>query len=202
MTVLYQKNPSPELAHMCWCLLVAVKMARRAGKIASDLQEHLLIMQWLANAQKRHLFPKIVANDIVWFIAQGKKYGYGAKLYNKVEYIYRSRSGALTEKSALFRFTYLVETLKTMGWLDYLLSPQEWKNYRKASSAASAIYTPKALLHASFDGAGELVKPLPLRFTGDISGLPRLIDECGFAVRQLPEEKGFIVLEFVPRAEG
>lgn len=124
MTVLYQKNPSPELAHMCWCLLVAVKMARRVGKIASDLQEHLFIMQWLANARKRHLFPKIVANDIAWFIPQGKKYGYGAKLYNKVEYIYRSRSGALVEKSALFRFTYFVETLKTMGWLDYLLSPQ------------------------------------------------------------------------------
>ncbi|CNF37630.1 hypothetical protein [Yersinia kristensenii] len=82
------------------------------------------------------------------------------------------------------------------------MSPQEWKNYRKASSTASAVYTPKALLHASFDEAGELVKPLPLRFTGNITGLPRLIDECGFAVRQLPEEKVFTVLEFVPRAEG
>lgn len=118
---------------MCWCLLVAVKMARRAGKIALDLQEHLFIMQWLANAQKRHLFPKIVANDIAWFMAQGKKYGYGTTLYNKVEYVFHSSTGALADKSALFRFTYLVETLKTMGWLDYLLSPQEWNNYRKAS---------------------------------------------------------------------
>lgn len=49
---------------MCWCLLAAVKMARSPGKITSDLPEHLFIMQWLANAQKGHLFPKIVANDI------------------------------------------------------------------------------------------------------------------------------------------
>ena len=123
------------------------------------------------------------------------------KLYNNVEYVYRSSTGDLADKSALFRFTYLVETLKTMGWLDYLLSPQEWNNYRKASSTASAVYTPKELLHASFDEAGELVKPLPLRFTGDVSGLPRLIGECGFTVRLLPEEKGFTVLEFMPRTD-
>lgn len=64
------------------------------------------------------------------------------------------------------------------------------------------MYTPKDLLHASFDEAGELVKPLPLRFTGDVLGLARLIDECGFTVRLLPEDKGFTVLEFMPRIDS
>ena len=33
-------------------------------------------------------------------------------------------------------------------------------------------------------------------------GLPRLIDECGFTVRLLPEDKGFTVLEFMPRTDS
>jgi hypothetical protein len=40
-------------------------------------------MQWLLTAQKRKLFPKSVAPDIMWLLAQGKKYGFGANLLKK-----------------------------------------------------------------------------------------------------------------------
>ncbi|EBB6726176.1 DUF2913 family protein [Salmonella enterica] len=199
LTALYQPNPAPELTHMCWCLMVAVNMARHAGQIPSPLQEHLFIMQWLANAQKRHLFPKTVAKDISIFIAYGKQFGFGAKLYDKVESIYRSGLREPGDESALFRFNHLIETLKKRGWFDHLMSSQEWENYQKLSETANAVYTSKDLLNDSFDDKGALVRPLPLRFIGDTSGILHLFDECRFVVRQLPEASGFSVMEILPQ---
>ena len=72
-------------------------------------------MQWLATAQKRRLLPKNVTPDIAWLLAQGKKYGFSANLLHKIDYIYRSSVGELATQSVLFRFTYFIETLKTMS---------------------------------------------------------------------------------------
>jgi len=107
-------------------VLTSVRLPKKRGKAQSSLQQHLFVMQWLLTAQKRKLFPKSVAPDIMWLLAQGKKYGLGANLLTKVEYIYRSSAGELAEQSDLFRFTYFVETLKTMGWLDFMVSRKEW----------------------------------------------------------------------------
>lgn len=115
MTVPYQTRPTSELAHLAWCLLTSVRLAQKEGKAQSSLEQHVFVMQWLLTAQKRKLFPKSVAPDIMWLLAQGKKYGFGANLLKKVEYIYRSSAGELAAQSDLFRFTYFVETLKTMG---------------------------------------------------------------------------------------
>ncbi|UIA90997.1 DUF2913 family protein [Erwinia tracheiphila] len=71
LTVFYQKRPTEELAHLAWCLLVAVKLSQKQGKIRTDLQIHMFIMQWLTTAQKRKLFPRSVAQDILWLINEG-----------------------------------------------------------------------------------------------------------------------------------
>ncbi|EOS92865.1 DUF2913 family protein [Erwinia tracheiphila] len=71
LTVFYQKRPTEELAHLALCLLVAVKLSQKQGKIRTDLQIHMFIMQWLTTAQKRKLFPRSVAQDILWLINEG-----------------------------------------------------------------------------------------------------------------------------------
>ncbi|EAQ9806830.1 DUF2913 family protein [Salmonella enterica] len=198
MTVSYRKRPTTELAHLAWCLLVAVRMAQREGRAVTDLQQHLFIMQWLATAQKRRLFPKSVAPDILWLTGQGKRYGFAAKLHSKVEYIWRASAGELTGQSTLFRFTYFIEMLKSTGWMDFLLSPKEWREYHQMSVSASAVYTPKAELHPSFDEQGSLIKPLELRFTGDISGVFPLLEQCQLATARGPDTRGFSVLTLLP----
>lgn len=40
------------------------------------------------------------------------------------------------------------------------------------SDVLHAVNTPKVDLNQSFSNTGALVKTLPLRFTGDVSGLP------------------------------
>lgn len=96
--------PQPDgLTHLAWCLLVAIRLAERDGQISTPLHTHLFIMRWLANAQKHKVFPKERAPDILWLQAQGKKYGFAAKLRQKVEYIYSSGTGQLAEQSDLSR---------------------------------------------------------------------------------------------------
>lgn len=191
--VFYQKRPTEELVHLAWCLLVAIKLSQKQGKIRTDLQIHTFIMQWLATAQKRKLFPRTVAQDIIWILDQGKRYGFSAKLHRKVEYIWRSSTGELRKQSMLFRLTYFIETLKTMGWMDFLLSMEEWRDYRKESVMASAVYISKAELHSAFSDSGELIMPLEIRFTGDISGVFPLLKQCHFKHQQQPDKEGFSV---------
>lgn len=198
MTTAYQTRPTSELANLAWCILVAVRLAQQDGKAQSDLQQHLFIMRWLTTAQKQKRFPKNIAPDINWLLAQGKRYGFAANLVRKVEYIYRSSAGELAVQSTLFRFTYFIETLKTMGWLDFLLSPKDWAAHWKASETASAVYTPKAELHPSFDERGTLLKPLQIRFTGDISGVFALLEQCHLSIERYPDEEGFSVLALQP----
>jgi len=54
-------------------------------------------------------------------------------------------------QSDLFRFTWLIETLKSISWQDYLLSAGEWNEGVSYSDTLQAVYTPKAVLHASFN---------------------------------------------------
>lgn len=190
MTVAYETRPKSELSHLAWCALVAVRLAQQEGKAQSPLQQHLFVMHWLTTAQKRRLLPKNVAPDIAWLLAQGKKYGFSANLLNKIDYIYRSGVGELATQSVLFRFTYFIETLKTMGWLDFLVPPKDWERGWKCSETASAVYTPKAQLHPSFDDAGALIKPLPIRFTGDISGVYALMEQCHLSFHSESDHAG------------
>lgn len=85
-----------------------------------------------------------------------------------------------------------------MGWRDFLLSPQEWHSYHRESVTANAVYTPKAKLHPAFSDGGELIKPLEIRFTGDISGVFPLLEQCHLRAEQRPDEEGFSVIMLLP----
>ncbi|MGK2895270.1 DUF2913 family protein [Klebsiella michiganensis] len=192
------KRPTEELVHLAWCILVAVGLARQEGKALSTIQTHLFIMQWLLTAQKRKIFPRILASDILWLQEQGKRYGLSARLYNKVEYIWLASSGELTQQSTLFRFTYMIDTLRAMGWIDWLLSAKEWATGGTPAGNVCAIYTPKDKLHQVFTDRGELIKPMELRLTGDISGIPALLAQCNLHAERLPDDDGFSVLRLIP----
>ncbi len=59
------------------------------------------------NSPETQAVPRSVAQDILWLIDEGKRYGFSAKLHRKLEYIWRASSGELLKQSVLFRFTFL-----------------------------------------------------------------------------------------------
>lgn len=197
LTVSYNKRPADDLAHLAWCLLVALRLAQQKGRAVTSLQQHLFIMQWLATAQKRKLFPKSVARDILWLSAQGRQYGCSARLARKVEFIWRTSRDVLEQQSALFRFAYFTETLKSAGWRDILLSQTEWEAYTREADGQT-IYTPEARLHAVFTEQGHLVAPLTLRLTGNPEGVIPLLTQYGLRAEQQPDEQGFHILVLMP----
>ncbi|POZ13925.1 hypothetical protein C3Z09_20830 [Lelliottia aquatilis] len=197
-TLAWQKRPTEDLAHLAWCILVAVGLARQEGKALSALQTHMFIMQWLLTAQKHKLFSRTLAQDIIWLQEQGKRYGVSARLYSKVEYIWFASSGELTQQSTLFRFTYMIDTLRTMGWIDWLMSAMEWEDKVKLAGDVCAIYTPKDELHQVFTDKGELIRPMELRLTGDISGIPALLAQCHLTAERLEDDEGYAVFRLLP----
>jgi hypothetical protein len=72
----------------------------------------------------------------------------------------------------------MIETFRAMDWIDWMVSTKEWEEKAKLAVNVCAIYTPKDKLHQVFSGTGELIRPMELRLTGDISGIPALIAQC------------------------
>ncbi|MEB6337960.1 DUF2913 family protein, partial [Serratia rhizosphaerae] len=131
----------------------------------------------VAGGQKRNCFPNVsfghhlAAGTIETLRAISTALQQG-------EYIWLARSGELTQQSTLFRFTYMIETLRAMDWIDWLVSAKEWEEKAKLAGNVCAIYTPKDKLHQVFSSTGELIRPMELWLTGDISGIPALIAKC------------------------
>lgn len=174
--------------HLAWCALTALALARKDGAVCSDAQENLFLTRWLATALKQRRFPREVAPDIEWLLKQGRQYGVGAKLAGKLDYLWRSCTGALSEQNDLFRLTYALETAKDMHWTYRLLSDREWAGRHAVSlnPAVNGIYLSRSSLDAAFDDEGRQVGPLMARVSGAVAGLTQVFIRCGWQMDPLP----------------
>ncbi|WP_127960521.1 DUF2913 family protein [Serratia microhaemolytica] len=157
-----------DLAHLAFCALVALQTAIQDGAVASPMAEHLFIVRWLATAQKQKRFPKTVAIDIQLLLDKGRKQGIGAKLKSHLAYVWRSRSGDIQQQSDLFRLTYTLESLKTLGWRNELVTSAEWDSGAlDETTVGPAVYVVKTALQSAFTSEGRLITPLVFKVAGD-----------------------------------
>lgn len=169
--------------HLVWCALIAMLMARREGVIVSESQENLFITRWFALAKKQRRFSRDVATDIDWVLSQGRSLGTRAQLRHKLDYLWRSYTGELTEQNDLFRLTYAMELAKNHDWVYYVLSDIDWMK-RYPSSTVNSIYLLKSAVEENFNNEGEQLNPVPVRIGGSVDGLNELLKSCGWeAVR-------------------
>ncbi|WP_431225859.1 DUF2913 family protein (plasmid) [Serratia sp. L9] len=170
--------------HLAWCALVALALAKQDGSVHSPAQENLFLTRWLANALKQRRFERVVSPDIEWLLKQGRQLGVSAKLTSKLNYLWRSCTGELSEQNDLFRLTYALEMAKDMLWAYRLLSDSEWSGRYAVvlNASVNGIYIPRTNLDAAFDDDGQQVNPLMVRLTGNIAGVETLFDRCGWQV--------------------
>lgn len=168
--------------HLAWCALVALALARQNGDVMSPAQENLFLTRWLATALKQRRFSREVTPDIEWLLKQGRQMGISAKLASKLDYLWRSCTGELSEQNDLFRLTYALETAKDMHWQYRLLNDREWsgRNAVALSAGVNGIYLSRANLDAAFDDNGRQINPLMARLTGSIAGMMKVFDRCGW----------------------
>ncbi|EBV6878707.1 DUF2913 family protein [Salmonella enterica] len=168
--------------HLAWCALVALALAKQNGDALSPAQENLFLTRWLAAALKQRRFSRDVTPDLEWLLKQGRQLGVGAKLAGKLDYLWRSCSGELAEQNDLFRLTYALETVKDMSWTYRLLNDREWSGrYAVAlNGAVNGVYLSRSNLDVAFDDNGYQVNPLMAQLTGNVGGVMKLLNRCGW----------------------
>lgn len=166
--------------HLAWCALVALALAKQSGDAQSPAQENLFLTRWLATALKQRRFPREINPDIEWLLKQGRLLGVSAELVSKLNYLWHSCTGELSEQNDLFRLTYALETAKDMQWNYRLLSDREWSGrYAVALNAGvNGIYLSRTNLDMAFDDDGRQINPLSAKLTGSVAGVVKLFNRC------------------------
>ena len=109
-------NLTEKSAHLAWCALVGLALARQNGDVVSPVQENLFLNRWMATALKHRRFSPHVVPDIARLPKHIRHPGANAKLARKLNYLWRSSSGELSAQNDLFRLTHALETAKDMCW--------------------------------------------------------------------------------------
>jgi hypothetical protein len=175
---------------------VALALARQDGGVLSPAQENLFLTRWLATALKQRRFSRDVAPDIECLLKQGRQLGVSAKLTSKLNYLWRSCTGELSEQNDLFRLTYALETAKDMHWNYRLLGDREWsgRNAVALNDGMNGIYLSRTNLDVAFDDSGRQINPLIARLTGNVAGVVKLFGRCGWQAE--PEGDAFLPHQF------
>lgn len=176
-------------AHLVWCALIALHLARQDGRARSEQQENLFLVRWFADAERQRRFSRDVATDIRWILRQGRSLGVRAQLAKKLDYIWRSTTGNILEQTELFRLTWGLETARSQQWVYHVLTDPEWLRLRRQSlnPDVCAVYLPKSALEKAFSDKGTQTAPVPVRITGNVEAFGVLLASCGWRIQPSPE---------------
>lgn len=176
-------------AHLVWCAMIALRLARQEGRVQSEQQENLFLVRWFAEAEQQRRFSRDVATDIRWMLQQGRSLGVRAQLARKLDYIWRSTTGNILAQTELFRLTWGLETAKSQQWVYHVLTDPEWLRLRRQSlnPDVCAVYIPKTALEKSFSEEGKQTAPVPVRITGNEEAFAVLLTSCGWQIQTSPE---------------
>lgn len=134
--------------------------------MASPMAEHLFMNRWRATAEKQKRFSMTVAINIQLLLDRGRKQGIGTKIKYHLEYVWRSCSADIRQQSDLFGLTYTLESLKTLGRCNELVTPDEWDS-EALDEADPALYIVKAILQLAFTEEGLLITPIEFKVAGE-----------------------------------
>lgn len=168
--------------HLAWCATVALALAGQEGWRSLAGTGKSLSHPLAGDCAEATAFPREINPDIEWLLKQGRQLGVCAKLASKLNYLWRSCTGELSEQNDLFRLTYALETAKDMHWNYRLLSDREWsgRNAVALSAGVNGIYLSRANLDVAFDDSGRQINPLTARLTGNVVGVMKVFNRCGW----------------------
>lgn len=165
-----------ELAHFAWCALVALRTAQQDGQALSPLSTHTFLLRWLTVAYKQKRFSRAIASDIEGLLTLGRNKGLAAGLFNRLEYLWVSCTGPVTAQSDLYRLTYVIEQLKSEGWVNAVVSDREWgtETLTEEYRDIDALLVRKSALTGGFSNEGKLVAPVEFQVTGNLSACTKV----------------------------
>ncbi|WP_373225136.1 DUF2913 family protein [Enterobacter cloacae complex sp. ESBL7] len=168
-TVLPPEESMADLAHFAWCTLVSLRLAQQDGHALSPLTIHTFLVRWLGSAQKQRRFPRSVAEHIDSLLRLGRQKGPAAGLLTRLEYLHQSCTEPLAQQSDLFRLTHAIEYLRAEGWVNAVVTDDEWvpESLYAEYADVSALLVRKSELQRHFTEQGQQSAPVEFIVVGD-----------------------------------
>ncbi|MGQ8702582.1 DUF2913 family protein [Serratia marcescens] len=202
-TALPPEESLADLAHFAWCALVGLRLAQQEGQALSPLTIHTFLVRWLAAAQKQRRFPRSVATDIDSLLRLGRQKGPAAGLLKRLEYLWQSCSNPVSQQSELFRLTHAIEHLKSQGWINAVVTDEEWEpgSLYVEYADVSALLVRKSELQRHFTDKGQQSASVDFIVVGDRCVVGDILDarELRYAIRE--QHAGWCLLSLRPSAE-
>jgi hypothetical protein len=147
-------------------------LSSQDGQKLSPLCTHAFLLRRLTVAYKQKRFPRAIASDIESLAILGCHKGPAAGLFRRLKYLWSSCTGLVSAQSDLYRLTYAIEQLKSQGWINAVVSDEEWDNDAllvQEYSDTDAMLVRKSPLTLGFSDEGKLVAPVEFLVTGNLS---------------------------------
>ncbi|TXE26763.1 DUF2913 family protein [Serratia marcescens] len=193
-----------DLAHFAWCALVGLRLAQQVGQALTPLTTHTFLVRWLADAQKQRRFPRSVATDIESLLRLGRQKGPAAGLLNRLQYLWHSCTEPMTQQSDLFRLTHAIEYLRSQGWVNAVVTDEEWVSESLYSeyADASALLVRKSELQWHFTEQGRQSAPVDFMVVGDGRTVGEVLDARALHYVIREQHVGGCILVLIPSAEA
>ncbi|WP_149330570.1 MULTISPECIES: DUF2913 family protein [Citrobacter] len=201
-TVLPPDESMADLAHFAWCALVSLRLAQQDGQAVSPLTIHTFLVRWLGTAQKQRRFPRSVASDIDSLLRLGRQKGPVAGLLTRLEYLHQSCTEPLAQQSDLFRLTHAIEYLRSQGWVNAVVTDDEWGPASLYAEYAdvSALLVRKSELQRHFTEQGQQSAPVDFIVVGDSRGVEEAFDARDLCYATGEQHTGWCLLSLLPAA--
>ncbi|EKS6337657.1 MULTISPECIES: DUF2913 family protein [Enterobacter] len=202
-TALPPEESLAALAHFSWCALVGLRLAQQDGQALTPLTIHAFLVRWLAEAQKQRRFPRSVAPEIDSLLRLGRQKGPAAGLLKRLEYLHQSCTEPVTQQSELFRLTQAIERLRAQGWVNAVVTDEEWvpESLYAEYADVSALLVRKSELERHFTAQGQLSSPIDFIVAGDCRVVNGVLDARGLCYSTGEQHSGWCLLSLLPAAD-
>ncbi|MGK2895343.1 DUF2913 family protein [Klebsiella michiganensis] len=203
-TALPPEGSLADLAHFAWCALVGLRLAQQDGQALSPLTIHTFLVRWLADVQKQRRFPRAVAPDIDSLLRLGRQKGPAADLQQRLEYLWQSCTGPVTQPSDLFRLTRAIEHLRSLGWVNAVVADEEWVPetlYTEYANTA-ALLVRKSELQRHFTDEGKQSAPVEFVVAGEVRVVGDAFEAWELRYATGEQHAGGCLLSLLPVADA
>lgn len=149
-------------AHVSYCLLVAIGIERKYGRINSHYQQQCFIDGWVKKALHKKLFPVSARFSLEKIKKQNVFSTQDAEILKNCLSRWNFWQSVILNQSDLVKVSYFCEELKQSGWQGNSITPGEWGAPFNVMSGKH-YFTRKQSLKEVFSRSGKLLSPIIFR---------------------------------------
>ena len=144
-----------------------------------------------------------MAGYIESLLQLGRQQGPAAGLLTRLEYLHQSCTAPLAQQSDLFRLTHAIEYLRSQGWVNAVVTDDEWipGSLYAEYADVSALLVRKSELQRHFTEQGQQSAPVDFIVAGDSRVVGDALDTRELRYKMGEQHAGWCLLSLLPAAD-